>query len=82
MISCRGNLYRRKGEVKSDGIILSEQDLHLLTEIMRPAIPQWKTLGGPLGFRIQVSDLNITQPMHYSFLNVPRGTSERCSAGG
>ena len=31
-------------------IILSEQDLYILTEILRPAAPQWKILGLAFGF--------------------------------
>ena len=42
-----------------NGIALSEQDLHILTDIMRPATPQWRTIGGSLGFLD--SDLNIIQ---------------------
>ena len=41
------------------GIILSGQDLHILTEIMRQAVTQWRTIGGSLG--IPDSDLNIIQ---------------------
>ena len=39
--------------------ILTEQDLHSLTEIMRPATPQWRTIGGSLG--ILHSDLTIIE---------------------
>ena len=52
-----------------DSVTLSEQDLHILTEIMRPAIPQWRTIGGSLGFLD--SDLNIIQ---HSPLLIPEGT--------
>ena len=31
-------------------IILAEEDLHILTKILRPAAPQWRTLGLALGF--------------------------------
>ena len=30
--------------------MLAEQDLHLLTDILRPVAPQWKTVGLALGF--------------------------------
>ena len=30
--------------------MLSEKDLHILTEILRPATPQWKRVGLALGF--------------------------------
>ena len=30
--------------------MLAEQDLHILTEILKPAAPQWKTVGLDLGF--------------------------------
>ena len=39
--------------------ILTEQDLHTLTEIMRPAAPQWRTIGGSLG--LLHSDLTIIE---------------------
>ena len=42
-----------------DDVILSEQDLHILTEILKPAAPQWRTIGGSLG--ILDHDLNIIQ---------------------
>ena len=42
-----------------DVTVLAEQDLHNLTEIMRPAAPQWRTIGGSLG--ILDSDLSIIQ---------------------
>ena len=42
-----------------DDIILSGQDLHILTELLRPAAPQWRTIGGSLG--ILDHDLNIIQ---------------------
>ena len=32
------------------GITLTGQDLYILTEILRPATPQWKTVGLALGF--------------------------------
>ena len=40
-------------------IILCGRDLYILTEILRPASPQWRTIGGSLG--ILNSDLNIIQ---------------------
>ena len=49
-------------------IVLSGQDLHILTEILRPAVPQWRTIGGSLG--ILDSDLNIIQN---SPLLIPEG---------
>ena len=39
--------------------ILAKRDLHSLTEILRPAAPQWRTIGGSLG--ILDSDLTIIQ---------------------
>ena len=51
-----------------DHLILSEKDLHILTEILRPAAPQWRTIGGSLG--ILDTDLNIIQ---YSPLLIPEG---------
>ena len=30
--------------------MLTEQNLHILTEILKPAAPQWKTIGLALGF--------------------------------
>ena len=30
--------------------MLAEPDLHILTEILKPAAPQWKTVGLALGF--------------------------------
>ena len=49
-----------------DDLILSEEDLHILTEILRPAAPQWRTIGGSLG--ILESDLSIIEgsPLHIS----------------
>ena len=38
---------------------MTERDLHILTEILRPAAPQWHAIGGALG--ILNSDLNIIQ---------------------
>ena len=52
-----------------DSVTLSEQDLYILTEIMRPATPQWRTIGGSLGFLD--SDLSIIQ---HSPLLIPEGT--------
>lgn len=31
-------------------VILTEQDLHILTKILRPAAPQWKAVGLAIGF--------------------------------
>ena len=42
-----------------DDLILSEKDLHILTEILRPAVPQWRTIGGSLG--ILEPDLSIIE---------------------
>ena len=39
--------------------VLAEQDLHILTEIVRSATPQWRTIGGCLG--LLHSDLTIIQ---------------------
>ena len=39
--------------------ILAEQDLHILTEILRPVAPRWRNIGGSLG--ILDSDLTIIQ---------------------
>ena len=41
------------------GVILAERDLHILTEILKPAAPQWREIGGALG--ILEYDLNIIQ---------------------
>ena len=40
-------------------VILTEGDLHILSEILKPAAPQWQTLGGALG--ILEYDLDIIQ---------------------
>ena len=40
-------------------MILAGQDLHILTEILRPAVPQWRQIGGALG--ILEYDLDIIQ---------------------
>ena len=39
--------------------VLAERDLHNLTEILRPAAPQWRIIGGSLG--LLHSDLTIIQ---------------------
>ena len=38
---------------------LTERDLHIITEILRPAAPQWRSIGGSLG--ILNSELDIIQ---------------------
>ena len=53
------------------GIILSGDDLHILTEIMKPAAPQWRTIGGSLG--IPDSNLNIIQHTPILLLEGPPG---------
>ena len=53
-----------------DVTILAERDLHILAEIMRPAAPQWRTIGGCL--RLLHSDLNIIQ---HSPLLISEGTT-------
>ena len=50
--------------------ILAEQDLHILTEIVRSATPQWRTIGGCLG--LLHSDLTIIQ---HSPLLISEGTT-------
>ena len=54
-----------------DNVTLSEQDLHNLTKIMRPATPQWRTIGGSLGF--PDSDLEIIQHSPSLFPEGPPG---------
>jgi len=54
-----------------DGIILAERDLFILTEILRPAAPQWQAIGGALG--ILQYDLNIIQHSHMLFPEGPPG---------
>ena len=54
-----------------DDVTLSEQDLHILTKIMRPATPQWRTIGGSLGF--PDSDLEIIQHSPSLFPEGPPG---------
>ena len=39
--------------------VLTAQDLHILTSIMKAAAPQWQAIGGALGFLY--SDLTIIQ---------------------
>ena len=39
--------------------VLTAQDLHILTSIMKPAAPQWQAIGGALG--LLPSDLTIIQ---------------------
>ena len=51
------------------GVILAEQDLFILTEILRPAAPQWQAIGGALG--ILQHDLIIIQ--HRPML-IPEGS--------
>ena len=48
--SCHGHL---------GGVILAERDLFILTEILRPAVPQWQAIGGALG--VLQHDLTIIQ---------------------
>ena len=48
--------------------MLAEQDLCILTEILRPAAPQWKTVGLDLGFLDH--DLTITE---HKPLLIPEG---------
>ena len=52
-------------------IILAERDLYILTEILRPAAPQWQAIGGALG--ILQYDLNIIQHSHMLFPEGPPG---------
>ena len=48
--------------------VLTAQDLHILTSIMKPAAPHWQAIGGALG--ILPSDLTIIQQ---SPLLIPEG---------
>jgi len=42
-------------------IILAEEDLHILTKILRPAAPQWRTLGLALGFlNYELTTIEVT----------------------
>ena len=50
---------------------MTEQNLHILTEILRPAAPQWHRIGGALG--IPEYDLNIIQHNPVFTLEGPPG---------
>ena len=41
------------------GVILTKQDVYILTDTLKAAAPQWRDIGGTLG--ILDSDLNIIQ---------------------
>ena len=53
---------------------LTEDDLFPITNMLRPAAPKWKEIGGALG--IVNSDLRIM--IQCSFQRVSQGTSGRC----
>ena len=52
-------------------VILAERDLHILSEILRPAAPQWREIGGALG--ILESDLDIIQRRPLLIVEGPPG---------
>ena len=53
-----------------NGIILTEQDLHILTQRLKPATPQWKAVGLALGFLDHELTTIESKP-----LLVPEGTT-------
>ena len=72
------NLYTCSGRYCScfDAVsdtVLAEQDLHILTEILRPAAPQWKTIGLHLGFLF-----HELMTIEHKPLLIPQATSGRC----
>ena len=50
---------------------MTEQNLHILTEILRPAAPQWHRIGGALG--IPEYDLTIIQHNQVFTMEGPLG---------
>jgi len=50
---------------------VTEQNLRIITEILRPAAPEWHRFGGPLG--IPECDLNIIQHNQVFALQGPLG---------
>ena len=53
------------------GVILTEQDLYILTNTLRAAAPQWRVIGSTLG--ILDSDLTIIQHTPLLVLEGPPG---------